>query len=364
MPVTIYPVIMCGGASSRLWPKSRRAQPKQFLSLIEEDSLLEATIKRLRSAPSDIEIAPPTVICGAGQDGLARRQLIECGYPDGQIIIEPFGRDTAAVAAVASLHAQAADEDAVVLLMPADHYMQAPEGFWAGVAAGLPAAEDSQLVTLGIEPTGPETGYGYIQKGEALGNGVYQVENFKEKPDRATAAQYLATEQYFWNAGIFLFRADAMAQAFEAHAPEILSACTAAINDAAHEDAQYVLDANQFETCPAVPVDIAIMEQADRVAIVAPVRAGWSDVGSWSVIADLKADTSDPARNATSGDVLAEDCMGCLIETDGPTIAAIGLRDMVVIADGGSILIVPKSQAQDVKAIVNRLMADGRSEKL
>lgn len=364
MTSTLYPVIMCGGAGSRLWPKSRRAQPKQFLPLIDDTSLLEATIQRLDSAPGDITVSSPTIICGAGQDGLAGEQLERCGHRGSPVIIEPFGRNTAAVAAIASLHALSADPEALVLLLPADHYVKDPEGFWSGVSAGLEAAAEGYLVTLGIEPTGPETGYGYIHKGEPMGPSVFKVQNFKEKPDSATAETYVSTGEYFWNAGIFLFRADAMIAAFEAHAPDILSASQAALEQASRDGARHLLDPVAFEACPSEPVDIAIMEKSNKVAIVAPVRAGWSDVGSWSVIAELKAASCDNPAGATSGDVMVVDCENCLIESDGPTVAAIGLKDMIVIVDGGSVLIVPKSRTQDVKKIVNQLKIDGREEKL
>jgi mannose-1-phosphate guanylyltransferase/mannose-6-phosphate isomerase len=363
MALTIYPVIMCGGAGSRLWPKSRKSQPKQFLSLVEDASMLEATLARLGDAPLGVSVAAPTVICGAGQDVMASAQLAKISG-EGSVIIEPFGRNTAAVAAVASLNAAASDADAVVLLLPADHFVQDPAGFWAGVTSGLDAASDGHLVTLGIDPTGPETGYGYIQRAEALGDGVFRVENFKEKPNTETATAYLATGDYFWNAGIFLFRADAMMAAFSAYAPDILSTSKAALDAAKATGNQRMLDAAAFKACPSEPVDIAIMEKADRVAVVAPVRAGWSDVGSWAVISDLKAEASSDPSGSTSGDVISLGCEGSLIETDGPTIAAIGLKDMIVIADGGSILIVPKSQAQDVKKIVEHLKAEGRTDKL
>lgn len=355
---------MCGGAGSRLWPRSRTSQPKQFLPLIEGASLLEATVHRLRDKPDDIEILAPALICGAGQDAMARAQLVGAGHADSDVIIEPFGRNTAAVAAVASLYVARKDPDALVLLLPADHYVEDPAGFWRGVASGIAAAQDGYLVTLGIEPTGPETGYGYIHKGEKLGGTVYKVENFKEKPDASTAQTYLDTGDYFWNAGIFMFRPDAMEKAFKSLAPDIWKASDAALTAAAPSGTGILLDAASFTACPSEPVDIAIMEKAERVAVVAPVRAGWSDVGSWSVISDIKTEASDNISGAISGDVIALDCEGSLIETDGPTIAAIGLKDMIVIADGGSILIMPKDRAQDVKAIVTRLKADGKTEKL
>ena len=356
----ILPIIMCGGAGSRLWPRSRMSQPKQFLPLIEDTSLLESTIRRLKHKPSDIEIIEPALICGAGQDVTASAQLAKAGYPGADVIVEPFGRNTAAVAAIASLYATKQDPDALVLLLPADHYVQDPSGFWEGVAAGISAASDGYLVTLGIDPTGPETGYGYIHKGKALGETVYQVENFKEKPDAATAQTYLDTGNYFWNAGIFLFHPDAMKAAFGAHASDIWAASEAALPSGVKDGMATLLDAKAFQACPSAPVDIAIMEKADRVAVVAPVQAGWSDVGSWSVILDLKNAASDNV----SGDVIALECEGSLIETDGPMIAAIGLKDMIVIADGGSILIMPKDRAQDVKAVVTLLKANNQVEKL
>lgn len=355
---------MCGGAGSRLWPRSRKSQPKQFLPLIEDASLLEATIHRLQDQPDDIEILPPALICGVGQDVMAGAQLAGAGFDDSDIIIEPFGRNTAAVAALASLYTARKDPDALVLLLPADHYVEDPAGFWKGVASGIAAALDGYLVTLGIEPTGPETGYGYIHKGEEIGESVYQVVNFKEKPNAKTAQAYLDIGDYFWNAGIFLFRPDAMEQAFKSLAPAIWKTSEAALTAAVPHGAGFMLDTASFTACPSESVDTAIMENADRVAVVAPVRAGWSDVGSWSVISDIKTEASENASGAISGDVIALDCEGSLIETDGVTIAAIGLKDMIVIADGGSILIMPKDRAQDVKAIVTQLKADQRPEKL
>jgi len=359
----ILPIIMCGGAGTRLWPRSRESQPKQFLPFIEDVSLLEATIHRLQDKPADIEILAPALICGAGQEATASAQLARTGHADSDIIIEPFGRNTAAVAAVGSLYAAEKDPDALVLLLPADHYVEDSAGFWQGIASGLSAANDGYLVTLGIEPTHPETGYGYIHKGEALGDSVYKVENFKEKPDASTAQSYLDAGDYFWNAGVFLFQPDAMKQAFELHAPDIWMTSEAALTAATPSGGGIMLDATSFTSCPSEAVDVAIMEKTDRVAVVAPVRAGWSDVGSWSVISDIKSEASDSASGAISGDVIAIDCDGSLIETDGPTIAAIGLKDMVIIADGGSILIMPKERAQDVKAIVAQLKADGRTDK-
>ncbi len=358
----IRPVIMCGGAGSRLWPRSRAAHPKQFLDLVDERTLLEATAARLKAASPSITMLTPLVICGAGQGDLADAQLVKAGTPAHAIIIEPFGRNTAAVAAVASLVSSDLDPEALVLLLPADHHIADDAGFWRGVEAGIAAARDGNLVTLGIEASGPETGYGYIRRGASIGEGVYQVDEFKEKPDAATARAYLETGLYSWNAGIFLFRSDAMISAFQSHAPEILNACARSLKKGASNGARFSLSAEAFKACPSEPVDIAIMEKAARVAVVAPVRAGWNDVGSWTAIADLKRDGI--AATAASDQVHMIDCDNCLVESHGPFVAAIGLKDIIVIATPDGILITHRDHTQDVKKIVEQLKAKGRSDLL
>lgn len=360
--MTLVPVIMCGGAGSRLWPRSRSATPKQFLSLVGADTMLAATAARLHRADIGVSLAAPVVICGAGQEGLVQRDLAAAGRPAGRIVIEPFGRNTAAVAAVAALEAFALDKDALVLLLPADHHIADVEGFWRGVGAGVEAARGGYLVTLGIDATGPDTGYGYIRRGDALSPGVFRVKAFKEKPDAETAQAYLATGEYDWNAGIFLFRADAMIAAFEAHAPAILAHCRNALARAATEGVLTRLDAAAFHDCPSEPVDIAIMEQAGRVAVVAPVRAGWNDVGSWDAIADLRKAGAGSA--APDERVIALNCNNCLIESDGPLVAAIGLEDLVIVATADAVLITRRGMTQEVKTIVTALKSQGRKDLL
>lgn len=361
--MTLFPVIMCGGAGSRLWPRSRKSTPKQFISLIENRSLLAATAARLLDTGFDEAISAPGVICGQGQDALVQTQMCAEGQPPRSIVVEPFGRNTAAVAAVASLEALDADPDAIVLLLPADHHVADKESFWKGVMAGLPLAQEGYLVTLGIEPTGPETGYGYIQRGARIGDGVYKVENFKEKPDVSTAEQYLSTGEYSWNAGIFLFRADRMKEAFRTHAPGILAACEDAMARGKREGSVLRLDPDAFEPCPDEPVDIAIFEKADRVAVVAPVRAGWNDVGSWDAVAQLKIGGEESKADSNES-VIAIDCENCLIETDGPLVAAIGLEDLVIMASGDAILITHRGRTQAVKKVVNELKARARNDLL
>lgn len=360
----IYPVIMCGGAGARLWPLSRKASPKQYLSLVDNQTLLEATVARMSHAPEGVEVAPVTLICGEGQETIAADQARAAGVEPLAVIVEPFGRNTAAVAATAALHIQALDPEAAVLLLPADHYISQPEGFWAGVAKGMPALETGKLVTLGIEPTGPETGYGYIQSGQQIGEDLHQVESFREKPDRVTAEAYLKTGDYHWNAGIFLFSAMAMIDEFQALGPDILQNSKAALDKARRSGVEVHLDAEAFGACRSEPVDIEIMERTERAAVVAPVRAGWDDIGSWSALSELKAVLEDRGGSPQTGDVIAIDCEGGLVRSDGPLVAAIGLRDVVVVATGEAVLVVAKEQAQRVKEIVSRLKNDGRMEHL
>lgn len=357
--MSIQPVIMCGGAGSRLWPMSRKAKPKQFLSLTGPESLLEATVARLAMSATSASDSPPLVICGKGQEGLVAEQLAAAGRAEGAaIIVEPIGRNTAAVAAVASLAAMKEGSDSLVLLLPADHYIADEAGFWRGVEAGIPAAEEGYLVTLGIEPTGPETGYGYIKRGNALGTQVYSVDRFVEKPDAVTAATYIEAGDYFWNAGIFLFRASAMIAAFEQYAPDILAACRQAYEGGVSDKQVIYLNADAFASSPSEPVDIAIMERSDRVAVVAPVRAEWNDVGSWTSIADLTQTASDSTQ------IIELDCRNCLIQTDGPMVAAIGLEDLVVVATEDAILITRRDQTQKVKNVVELLKERQRSDLL
>lgn len=360
----IYPVIMCGGAGTRMWPLSNAAHPKQYLALLSERTLLQETAARLTAGPDELDIAPPALICGAGQEALAAGQVEALGTTPLAVLVEPVGRNTAAVAATAAAYIGAIDPAGLVLLLPADHYMAEPEGFWRGVSAGLAAAEAGELVTLGIEPDHPATGYGYIQAGAPIGPSVYEIARFKEKPQRAEAEAYLAEGGFYWNAGIFLFRADAMVREFEALAPDILTACRVALSGARRDGDAVYLEAGAFEDCRKAPVDVEIMERTARAAVVAPVRAGWNDIGSWAALAELKAALAGETGAIGEGDVLTLDCENALVRSDGPFVAAIGLKDIIVIADGQSVLVVHKEAAQDVKSVIKHLRRAGREDLL
>jgi len=363
-PVSIiYPVIMSGGAGSRLWPLSRRARPKQFLALVEEATMLQATAKRLKSASAGMTIAAPIVICGEGQEAMSQAQLDEIGMSPSAIIVEQEGRNTAAVAAVAAHHVQALDAAGYVLLLAADHHVSDPDGFWSGVENGMLAAQAGNLVTLGIEATYPDTGYGYIRRGAALHEQVFKVDAFVEKPDVDKAKAYLEQGDYYWNAGIFLFRADAMLREFKSLAPDIEDACRRALQAGKRDGAILRLDPEIFATCRSGSVDVEIMERTSHSAVVAPVRAGWSDIGSWKSLSEITQSLSGEP-NTLRGDVIETDCTDCYVHSDGPTVAAIGLTDIVVIATGDTVLVVHKDQAQDVKKVVDTLKKDGRTDRL
>lgn len=359
----IYPVIMCGGSGSRMWPLSRQSEPKQYLSLLDDSTLLESTIKRANAAPSSLSLEAPVLICGCDQASEALAQSISAGRPASAVIVEPFGRNTAAAAAVAALHVAERDPEGFVLLLPADHHMAAPEEFWAGVEKGLAIARDGDLVTLGIEPESPETGYGYINAGERIADGVHAVAAFKEKPDLATARSYLSEGGYYWNSGIFLFRADAMIREFEALAEDILRHCDAALRNAEQSGVEIRLDASAFGKCRSEPVDTEIMERTSRAAVVGPLRAGWDDIGSWAALTELLTKTGDSGALGR-GDVLRLGCEGGMVRSEGPFVAAVGLKDIVVVAAGDAVLVVHKDHAQQVKSVVETLKRSGRTELL
>ncbi len=376
MAVTIFPVIMAGGAGTRLWPMSTQSNPKQFQRLLGEHTLFQETVLRVRGAiTGDVAFAAPSVIGGANYRELIEMQLAEVGVPAHRIVLEPFGRNTAPVAAVASAIAGdgpagegpadegSAGNDRLVLLLPSDHFMGDAEAFRQAVAAAARATIDGGLVTtFGIEPTHPETGYGYIRRGAGIDGALSACDAFVEKPDRETALAYLADGRYAWNGGIFLFPPDVMARELAAHAPAILDATRAALEAGfaagAADHAVTLLDPDLFRTCPDLSIDYAVMEKTRHAAVYGPLRCGWSDIGSWSALAGL-----DPEQQR--GDVIAVGTEDCYLRSeDGTLLAAVGVSGLVVIACGGSVLVAPKDRVQEVKAVVTALRAAGRTDRL
>ncbi|OFW99569.1 MAG: hypothetical protein A3E78_00245 [Alphaproteobacteria bacterium RIFCSPHIGHO2_12_FULL_63_12] len=354
---TIQPVIMSGGSGTRLWPMSRTARPKQFLKLLRDRSLFQETVLRL--APGDdIDFLPPLIIAGAAHATLIAAQLAEIGVAPAAIVIEPMARNTAAVAAVAGAWTAGRRPGALTLLAPADHLITNAAAFRAHVANAAAAASKGAIVTFGVRPSEAHTGYGYIEAGAPVIAGVAEVAAFREKPDRQTAEHYVKGGRHFWNAGIFLFSPEAMAGELEAFAPAIAREAAAALDESTTDGAVCRLDPARFAACPADSIDYAVMEKTARAAVAGPVDAGWSDIGAWTALADSEAnDKADPR-------VVALDCDGVLIRTDGPFVGAIGVSDLIIVATGDAVLVAPKSRAQDVKKIVDELKARGRGELL
>ncbi|MBE2291068.1 MAG: mannose-1-phosphate guanylyltransferase/mannose-6-phosphate isomerase, partial [Xanthomonadaceae bacterium] len=322
----MIPVILSGGSGTRLWPLSREAYPKQFLPLAGEDTMLQATWQRVAALAS----GAPLVVANEEHRFMVAEQLRQAGCVPAAILLEPTGRNTAPAIAVAALQATAEGADPLLLVLPSDHVVADPAAFRAAVARAVPAAEAGRLVTFGIVPTGPETGYGYIKAiaGQGAQAAVLKVDRFVEKPDAATAAQYVASGEYFWNSGMFLFRASCYLAELERHAPAMLTDCRAAFAGASR-DADFVrLDKAAFAACPSDSIDYAVMEKTAEAAVL-PIAVGWNDVGSWSALWEVAEQDGD--GNAHHGDVLALDCRNTLAWADRRLVAMIGLRDVVVV---------------------------------
>lgn len=364
---TIYPVIMCGGAGTRLWPLSRKAKPKQFHAISTQKSMLQETIARASHAKG-LEVAAPSFVCALDHAGTVEAQSREEGFEPLRVILEPCPRNTAPVASIIALEIAKIDPEGLILLLPADHHVHKPEAFWESVKDGIGAAKQGYLTTFGIKPTRAETGYGYIRSSNNLDETAVNVDGFYEKPDQSTAQTYLEAGDYFWNAGIFLFSPKAMIAAFESHAADILKSSEAAIDKASRKEARLYLDPSEFAACRSESIDYAIMENAAKVAMVPNVDIGWNDIGSWEVIcenaiADLASDSGEGSV-AELGDVISVDCKTSYLRSEGPLIAAIGVEDLVVVAMQDAVLITKKDQTQHVKTIVNKLKADSRKDLL
>lgn len=354
----LFPVIMAGGSGSRLWPLSRQLNPKQFLPLVDtEHSMLQATIQRL----DGLDVARPCLICNEQHRFLAAEQLRQLDIEQARVLLEPIGRNTAPAIALAALQALQEADDPVLLVLAADHLIQDVPAFHASIRTALPLAANGKLVTFGIVPTHPETGYGYIEKGDHVGDGGFAVSRFVEKPDLATAGDYLSSGNFFWNSGMFMFRARRYLQELECFRPEILSACRMAL-EGGKQDMDFIrVDADVFSACPEDSIDYAVMEKT-KDAVVVPLDAGWSDIGSWSALWDVGS--KDGEGNVFIGDVIEHTTHNTYVHAESRLVATVGVDDLVIVETKDAILVASREKVQDVKKIVERIKADARHEHM
>ena len=350
----IYPFILSGGSGTRLWPLSRKAYPKQFLALTGGDkSLFQMSCERF-VAP---QFAAPTILGGDDHRFIIAEQMRELGIKPATIVLEPMGRNTAPAAAIAALLAAERSDDALLLLAPSDHVIADAEAFRETVLRGVPAAQAGALITFGVKPSGPNTGYGYIEA-EGAGDAL-KVRRFVEKPDQAKAESYVVSGNFYWNAGIFLMSARALIAAFEAYAPDILEGCRRTLMRAQVDLDFLRLDTQTYGAIPDISIDYAIMEKAENVACV-PLAAQWSDLGSWPAIWDVLDKDTD--GNAAQGDVIFQNTKGSYAYSENACLCLIGLEDVLVVATKDAILVASKEHAQEVKNVVEKLKQNDRPE--
>ena len=350
--VKLQPVLLSGGSGTRLWPLSREAYPKQFLALAGDDTMLQATWRRV----ADLADAAPIVVAGEEHRFLVAEQLRQIGAPTPAIVLEPVGRNTAPAIAAAAMQALGEGDDALLLVLPSDHVVRDAEAFRVAVRAAMPAAEQGALVTFGIVPDAPETGFGYIEA--SGGAGVQRVLRFVEKPDAATAQAYLDAGGYYWNSGMFLLRASRYLDELQRFRPEIVAAVRTAF-DAAARDGDFIrLDKTAFAACPSDSIDYAVMEKTEA-AMVLPVDIGWNDVGSWSALWEVSEQDGD--GNAHHGDVIAIDSRNSYAYARR-LVALVGVEDLVVVETDDAVLVARKDRVQQVKDVVAKLKAEQRSQ--
>lgn len=353
--LTILPVVMAGGSGTRLWPLSRELYPKQFLKLGSDETMLQTTLLRLQGLP----VQQCLVIGNEQHRFLIAEQLRQIDALGRNILLEPVGRNTAPAIALAALHALETGADPQLLVLAADHVIRDTAALHEAVLLAAQHAGQGHLVTFGVVPESPETGYGYVQTGAATGQGAYRVAAFVEKPSAELAASYLASGQHLWNSGMFMFRASRYVEELQKFRPDILQACRSALK-VTDTDLNFIrVDRTAFEACPSDSIDYAVMEKTDA-AVVVPLSAGWSDVGAFAALWDVLP--KDEKGNALSGDVMAVDSTNSLVMAESALVATIGVRDLVVVQTKDAVLVADRDKAQDVKAIVARLRDSGRTE--
>ncbi|MCB1245899.1 MAG: mannose-1-phosphate guanylyltransferase/mannose-6-phosphate isomerase [Acidimicrobiia bacterium] len=352
----VLPVVLSGGVGTRLWPASRRSRPKQLLPLVSDRSMIVATIERTRAIPGT---TTAIVVTNQAHAPAIRSTLQMSDDQPPTFILEPTGRNTAPAVAAAALVACRDGDDPLLLVLPSDHTIDDEAAFAAAVQAGATAAADGALVTFGIDPTGPETGYGYIRSGPSISGDVLAAIEFREKPDHETARQFVASGEYLWNSGMFLFRASAYLAELATFRPDMLDLVRTAVGEAQHTDDGLDLDADAFSAITSESIDYAVMENTAKAAVV-PCDPGWSDVGSWASLWEIG--DRDDDDNILTGDVIATDVTGSLIRSDSRLVAVVGIEDVVVIETADAVLVTSRTNSQRVKDIVDELERRGRPE--
>lgn len=368
MKITIQPVILSGGSGTRLWPYSREAYPKQFLSFSGNETLFQETVARIADTavdPAQFDLKPPLVVCNELHRFLVAEQLRQMGFERSVIILEPVGRNTAPALTLAAANAASQVEDPVLVVMPSDHHIADLEGFQLRVLDAVRWAAGGAVVTFGIVPSKAETGYGYILKGAQIGDESFVLDRFVEKPDAVQAADYVASGDYLWNSGLFVLRSSIWLEQIASQRPDIAEHCREALNRAKRDGDFIRIDKASFASCPADSIDYAVMEKlakqpGENRAVVLPLDVGWSDLGSWSAYSEIKAQDDD--GNVTVGDVFAKDARNSLLYSQSRFVAAVGVSDLVVIETTDAVLVAHKDKAQDVKAITEHLKRSSRQE--
>lgn len=370
MKTIIQPIILSGGSGTRLWPFSREAYPKQFLSFTGDKTLLQETVSRvedMQADPSQVQLEAPIVVCNELHRFLVAEQLRQLGFDECAIILEPMGRNTAPALSLAALQAIAGGGDPVLVVMPSDHHIEDVDGFRKRIMAAALKAAEGVVATFGIVPSKPETGYGYIRKGEALGDESFLLDGFVEKPDAVTAMTYLSSGQYLWNSGLFVLRASVWLEQIRQHRNDIAEACRDAFAQAKRDGNFVRIAKSHFAACPSDSIDYAVMErlaggQGGVASVVYSLDVGWSDLGSWSALGEVSP--RDGNGNVSVGDVFAKDTVNSLLYSQHRFLAAVGVSDLIVIETTDAVLVVHKDKAQDVKAITDHLKLSSRKEHI
>ena len=352
---TITPVLLCGGVGSRLWPVSRQGRPKQYLNLIGDTSMLQQTLTRIESLAQ----TSPIIVCNEEHRFLVAEQVRQLGLTSPTIILEPEGKNTAPAIALAALAAGASDPEANLLVLPADHYVGKPAALIDAIEKAASASSQGKLVTFGLVPSRPETGYGYIKRGEALAPDVYVLEQFVEKPDQPTAEGYIASGDYVWNSGMFMFTAARFLDSLAEFQPEMAQICAQAMEQA-ERDMDFIRpDAEAFASCPSDSIDYAVMEHTPEGAVVS-LDCDWSDIGAWSAL--WEAGDQDAAGNVTQGDVVLNKTQNSYVRSQSRLVTITGVKDLVVVETADAVMVADRHSVQGVKDIVHSLKASGRSE--